>query len=1023
MAANLHTIAKLGVPSDLMSELAQQIEPVLPGLADPDRAVNNLERFFSASRNPLSLAALFERDKTGLPILLKIFSTSQYLSDILVADPESYDGLRISAGQPFSKQVLVRELRDEVRKARNATTAMAILRRFKRRETLRIAYGDIIALQDLQTVTTQISYIADVVCQAALNFAELSLADRFSWPTIDGRRCRFVVIALGKLGGNELNYSSDIDLILVYEADGDSVVNKSGETKRIRNAEYFQLIGKEMVRLISETTVLGSAYRVDLRLRPHGRQGSLAVTADSLLAYYDMHGRTWERQALIKARPAAGNQKFGQHLLDQLRTWIYPVRLTRTSISGIKSLRRRMERKTAQSANQQDVKTGAGGIRDIEFVVQFLQLLHGRYHPELQTAGTLDTLTRLQEVGLLNNQEFRILDHNYRWLRRVEHRLQIMFDLQTHQLPGDEKELNRVAIRMGYSGNQALEKFLSTFKKITRQNREILEHHLHHAFPENEVKSERRTTEFDELDLVLDPSPETEWIESTLSRYGFSDPQSAYTQLDALAREDQVFLPPARCRHFFAGIARELLIEVAKTPVPQQTLVTLNRVSQNLGGKAVLWELFSKNRPIMTLFVKMCAACPYLCDILASHPGMIDGLLDSLLLQRLPDRKILRQTIESLVVGAEEIDLIIHAFKDAAHLRVGVRDVGGRDAVTKTQAALSDIAEVCLQTIVRFEFASLAERFGQPMYDHEGANVPCEFVVLAMGKLGGREPNYHSDLDVMFLFESDGTTLHDDHSKQTSNQEFFERLSAAITKRMTSIGPYGKLYELDSRLRPTGKSGTLATSFNEFERYFTAHNEAESRGAQLWERQALCKARPITGSSQVRRAVRKLVYSAITAVPWKPSMAKEIHEMRLRWQEGASGNNLKRGAGGTVDIEFAVQTLQLKHATTYPQVLIPGTLPAIQQLRDNKLLDEETADLFSEVYETYRHIEARIRLMDLPSRHDLPDDTLDSPLQKLAYLLDYHPTEQLVNKVNSMRKLIRQRFDQLMDEIASDDGH
>ncbi len=995
----LQNLSQAGITDDLLEWLLQSVRSHYDQLADGQRAVNNLIDFFSASRNPLSLAAFFQREPTGLPILLKIFSTSQYLSDILIRDPESYDGLRLSAGQPVSRMMLVRELRDEILKAKSSQAALATLRRFKRRETLRVAYGDIIGQQDLSTVTTQISYIADAICQASINYAEIILQHRdWSWPVQEGRRCPFVVISMGKLGGNELNYSSDIDLIMVY---GHDAMN-SNQGKRYSNAEYFQKLASELVKMMSETTSLGFAYRVDLRLRPHGSMGSLVRTADATLTYYDIEGRTWERQALVKARPSAGNLKFGENLIEQLNSFVYLNRLSLSDIDRIKSLRGRMERKGKSTGeNSANVKTGPGGIRDIEFTVQFLQLLHGRYYPELKTTNTLEALSQLLQTGLLTDQEYLTLDQNYRWLRRLEHRLQLLFDLQTHQIPDRENEQTQLAIRMGFTGDSALDRFKQQLTTITGENRQILNYHLHDAFPDSESN-----TDFDECDLILDPQPDPEWVQQIFEQYGFSDSREALAKFNSLGRAEHFFASRSRCRHFLAAISRDLLSRISQTPSPRETLVALDRVSANLGGKSLLWELFRSNPPIMNLFIKMCAACPYLCDILASHPGMIDGLLDSLLMKQLPDRMYLRKTIADLVQDVDDIDLVIHAFKDLNHLRVGIRDVEGRDSVARTHASLSDIAEVCLQTITKFELDRLVDRYGQPLYEPQGQPLPCQFIILAMGKLGGREPNYHSDLDVIFLYQGIGKT----DQGSINNQEFFERLAAAITKRMTSLGPFGKLFELDSRLRPTGKSGTLAVSLAEFERYF------ESGSGQLWERQALCKARPITGDSSARRQVRNIVRSIVGSQPWQAAMADEIVEKRIQWQTGATPHNLKRTPGGTVDIEFAVQASQLKHAAEHPEVLVPGTLAAVKTLLEKDLINPQRANLFREAYETFRHIEARIRLMDLPARHDMPTSQKD--LNQLVFLLDFKSDKQLIKHVDSLKNSVRDEFLRHFEELS-----
>src|SRR5947207_3119602 len=489
--ANFTRMANFGVTLDLLTQISEQFAAAAPSLADPDMAMNNLERFIAASRNPMATAALFERDPDALPNLLQIFTTSQYLSDLLVADEEAYDLLRMTEGEPVSRATLVDELVSEVRALGNYTEVLASLRRYKRRETLRVAYGDIVRNQPVETVVRQISYLADAIVEAALDFARRHLEPQYGHPLrADGERSRFVVLGLGKLGGTELNYSSDIDLIFVYEQDGQTDARRT-----VSNQEYFERLSKELIRLLTEPTDLGVAYRVDLRLRPEGSRAPLCLSFDSTLSYYDVKGRTWERQAFVKARPIAGDAALGRELLTRLEPWIYRKYLSLADITGIKSLKRRIEQRAEREGGEvRNVKTGHGGIRDIEFVIQFLQLLNGGALPEVRSGNTLDAIARLEKAGSLTPDERTKLEDNYNMLRKLEHRLQIMFDLKTHVLPTSRDELARLAVRMGYTRSTspspqrggvrggvitALQAFEEDYARRTKQNREMLDHLLH----------------------------------------------------------------------------------------------------------------------------------------------------------------------------------------------------------------------------------------------------------------------------------------------------------------------------------------------------------------------------------------------------------------------------------------------------------------------------------------------------------------------------------------------------------------
>jgi [glutamine synthetase] adenylyltransferase / [glutamine synthetase]-adenylyl-L-tyrosine phosphorylase len=979
---NLTSIAKSGLSLDLIGVLCRQLQQHVGKISDPNMALNNLDRFFSATRSPLALGSLCERDPQTLPTLLQIFSTSQHLSDLLVSDPEAYDLLRLTEGQPVARDVLVDEICSEVAAARDDTAVMTILRRYKRRETLRIAYGDIV---------------------------RKVLEEKRGAPRCeDGRRARFVVLGLGKLGGAELNYSSDIDLVFLSDGDG-----QTDGPRSVSNAEYFDRLARHVFRLLTENTDLGAAYRVDLRLRPDGSQGPAVIGLDAALRYYDTSGRTWERQAFVKARPVAGDLELGHEFLQQLEPWIYRRYLSRADISGIKALKRRIEQRAIrEGGGNRDVKTGHGGIRDIEFVIQFLQLLNGGDLTEIRTGNTLQAIARLEQVGCLTMQERSILETNYALLRTIEHRLQIMFDLQTHLLPEDEQELRRLAIRLGYqaAGSKSpLDSFQRDYKEKTELNRKILDHLLHDAFGDSAQASP-------ETDLVLDPAPSEQTIQECLGDYGFQDVRSAYQNLMDLASEPISFLSTRRCRHFLASIAPHLLQAIAATPDPDYTLVNLGKVSDSLGGKGVLWELFSFNPPTLNLYVRLCATSPYLSAILNSSPGMIDELMDSLVLQKLPTFEVLEESLADLLRGAEDVEPILHSFRNGHHLRVGVRDILGKDDVRDTHRALSDVAEVCLMQITLLEYQKLVARYGEPTLADE--DRPSEFIILGMGKLGGREPNYHSDLDVVFLYEGEGETRHFRSLRRTTetttNQHFFSQLGQRIIKVVTHLGPFGRLYELDPRLRPTGRSGALTVSLAEFERYFT------SGQGQLWERQALCKARPIYGSPAAQALTMQVVQRAICQPPWTAENATHIRTMRKRLEETASPRNLKRGPGGTMDIEFAVQMLQLKYAGVSPQHVLnkPGTLDAIAGLAEAGHLSSDDADYFSRSYRFLRSIEARLRLMNTTARHDLPDQ--DAELRRLAYLLRYESAEKLARDGLDFMAENRRRCDRLFAQAAGE---
>ncbi len=662
-----------------------------------------------------------------------------------------------------------------------------------------------------------------------------------------------------------------------------------------------------------------------------------------------------------------------------------------------------------------------------------------------------------------------MLDDTYRFLRKVEHRLQLMFDLQTHRLPDKPDELRKLALRLGYAspppsprgrgaegegtftahgpvdnasageavrahdapsppaplpqgergertpphprplspagergertpphprplspagerGEIALDPydaFLADYREKTALNRTILNHLLHQSFSSSE--------ENPESDLMLDPNPEPARIAAVLGKYPFKDVQTAYQNLKQLATETIPFLESRRCRQFLASIAPQLLKAIAETPDPDMALVNLELVSASLGGKAVLWELFSFNTPSLKLYVDLCAWSRFLSEILTNNPGMIDELLDSLVLNLPRDYAEMRQELFELCRNADDPDPILHSFQDKELLRIGVRDILGKDNIIETTRALSDLAEAILVQIGDLQYPPLEHRLGMPVLsDGPRAGKASRYVILGLGKLGGHEMSYHSDLDLILIYEGDGRTMPPPASTRwdtfelTDNFHFFSELTKQIIKATSYMGPRGRLYQVDMRLRPTGKSGSLVIPLSEFERYY------QDGTAQLWERQALSRARVVFGdedfAEQVMRTVNRLIYD----LEWKPGVADEIMSMRGRVEASGSKRDLKRGFGGIIDIEFITQMFRLKYGRQVPALRQANTWLALDAMHKANLLNAEEHATLRSCYDFMRTVESRLRIFHNRSLDELPESAED--LEKLARRLGCEAT-------------------------------
>jgi glutamate-ammonia-ligase adenylyltransferase len=1010
---------------DGLVQLCGALPRLLPRCADPDMALRNLERFLARQPGREQVSALVEARARTLEVLLQILSASQFLSDVLVANPDYLGMLRVPLRRSPNRRELREQLQAEVTQAGTDAAVLGCFRSFRQRQFLRIGSNDIIRERSLEEITRDISRVAEAAVDVALEVALGNIQDRYGQPfTKAGQPARCAVFAFGKLGGEELNYSSDIDLMFVYDEEGGT---KGRRVTNIANSEFYSRVVGEVIRLLSVHTDHGQAYRVDLRLRPEGQRGPLARSLPSTLSYYDALGRTWERQALIKLRTVAGDRKLGDEFLQAIEGFVYRKYLSFSEINEIKAIKRRIEQKSASGGGSDtDVKTGHGGIRDIEFTIQFLQLLNGGDLPDLRQRNTLLAMKALEQAGCLSDQEFQILDKTYRFLRKTEHRLQLLFDLQTHRLPEGTEELRKLALRMGYletaerqdplvsADSQALAAFLNDYRENTDLNRKILDHLLHDTFQGEDGRAEP------ESDLILDTAPEPETIRAVLGRYPFRDVQTAYHNLSQLGQEGVPFLSTRRCRHFLANIAPHLLRALAETPDPDMALMNLEKVTASLGAKAVLWELFSFNTPSLKLYVDLCAWSQFLSEILINNPGMIDELLDSLVLNQPRTGAELRQELTDLCRGSSEPEPILHSFQDKELLRIGVRDILGKDTIQSTTSSLSDLAEAIFAQIAVNQEPALEKRFGTP-YLSEGARAgqPSRYVILGLGKLGGREMGYHSDLDLILIYEGDGQTgpsagaSRFDTTERTDNFHFFTEFTQRIIRVASYLGPLGRLYHVDMRLRPTGQSGSLVLPLPQFERYY----EPEG-GAQVWERLALTKARVVHGSAEFALEVMKAVESAAYGQQWRPGYADEIRSMRDRLEASRGNRNLKRGFGGIVDVEFLAQLLLIKYGNAKAGARSTNTWEALRALHNAGLLDRAQFEVLENGYSLLRQIESRLRIVHNISIDELPDDPED--LERLARRLDRAWTQPskaapgLLERLESCTKQIRDVYLQII---------
>ena len=514
----------------------------------------------------------------------------------------------------------------------------------------------------------------------------------------------------------------------------------------------------------------------------------------------------------------------------------------------------------------------------------------------------------------------------------------------------------------------------------------------------------------DEIELLLDPNSDAVALQNMMRRYAMEEPEAAIDQIRSLSTETVPFLSHQRCRHSFASLAPHLLGEIALTPSPDQTLQMLVRVTDSLGAKATLWDLLLSSKPTLSLMVRLCATTPYLASILIKNPGMIDELVDSLLMNQLPSAERLDAHSIELCRGASDIDRVLHEFKNSAELTIGVRDMLGKEVIESTHAALSDTAEASLRRALEYEQEMVAQRFGDPMFqsDLSGEKTASEIIAVAFDKLGGRESSYHSDLDVVILYSGDGETKRrvGGRRQTTTNYLFFNQVASQVVQRFNEVGEQGSLYALTSRLSASEDQDVVAMTFDSFLEGFQQNLVPLDHWVDL------CKARVISGPIRGRRLYQQRIDDTLASFQWDPSMTDEIKKMRQEIQDAASPSNLKRGEGGTLDVEWIAQVSVLKNIADNPSLIQKGTIESILELAKAGLIPQEDATTLIRNFRVLCRITAKLRLMDSGGPHELPER--ENQMKNLAYLMGQPNAESVRKMCNAARKSNRSLYNRLI---------
>ena len=954
---------------------------------NPEAALNNFSRFARVMFSRKWVYQLLRDAPFLVQTVMLSFGASSYLSDILIRNPIYFYDIIDANVMDTTKtsDIMYDELATALSRYRDVDQKLRIIRRYKRRESLRIALRDLLQVGPVETTTLEMSNLAEATLQHCYEIGcNQVIQPKFGTPlNEDGTApCRFAVIGMGKFGGYELNFSSDIDLIFVYSDEGQT-------DNGVDNSEYYARLCEFLIKAMSEVTVEGYVFRVDIRLRPESSAGVIIRSMESYESYYEGWGDLWERQALIKARPVAGDMAFGDEFIRMIQPFVYQRYLDGVTLNEIKvdirnTKARIEERLVGEKVDLgKHVKLGPGAIRDVEFTVQCLQMIHGGQRKSLCSQNTLEALEALKANGLLETEDADALSEAYRFLRRVENSIQIEADQQRYAIPTKEEEEIQLARRLRYH-DVPIDIFRQDYQTHKARVREIFEKVMDVRGP-------------DQLDIaVLLSQDDSEEIQEQLGKFGFENVREAHRLLRQLANgtDGQQFSPAVR-RTFFK-LAPTLLKCLSAAPDPDMALRYFDAFAAKVGARSSYYTMFMERQGALEALTSVCGSSLYLADLLIASPELFDLLTVPTFTESPKTLAQKQEEVLQLITDTSDAHVLsaLRRYKNDEIWRIALRNILGNADLPTTTEELSDLAEAILQAIYPQIDAQLREEHGMPIADD---GTPATFAIIAMGKFGGRELNFSSDLDVMCVYTADGKT-----PQGMPNSEYFSTLGLELVKQLG--GDHGmSIYEFDLRLRPYGTGGAIALPLSGYQHYY-------DNTAEIWERQALTRARVIVGDVEgLGNQFMEIAHTFCYKQPLTPEDIAEIVHTRRRKETQAtrktkprrrrSGKvqkpaaNVKSGYGGLVDIEFAVQTLQLIHGTDMPSIRVPNTLLVIDRLHAIGVLTETQRTELSEAYQFLRRVENGLRIVHDRALDALPTNRAE--LTQLARRLGYAETEDM----------------------------
>ncbi|MGH8287672.1 MAG: bifunctional [glutamate--ammonia ligase]-adenylyl-L-tyrosine phosphorylase/[glutamate--ammonia-ligase] adenylyltransferase [Steroidobacteraceae bacterium] len=828
---------------------------------------------------------------------------------------------------------------------------LSVLRRWRRREMVRIAWRALAGWAEVEETLADLSDFADAAIRVSLEHARQPLTARYGEPrSATGAVQPLVVIAMGKLGGRELNFSSDVDLVLLFPEHGET-----DGSRPITNEEFFTRLGQSLIRLLETPTQDGFTLRVDMRLRPFGDSGPLVTSFASLEDYLPLHGRDWERYAYVKARPVTAAERYAEIRASALGPFVYRRYLDYGVFESLREMKVLIEREVERRELADHIKLGPGGIREIEFIVQAFQLIRGGRERRLQTSSLLQALGTLGEMQLMPGEAVAELRAAYLYLRRLENSLQMLSDRQAHQLPADELSQERIALAMHAPGWTALR------TELGRHQARVSSHFHRFVFGASPAHGDEGVRI--DLGRLWDEGAESAVLAESLSRAGFADAAQATQMLLALRASALVRKLDEPGRRRLQALLPPLLEDIGAAALAgaDEQHAVLRRIISILeatGKRSAYFALLRESQAARSRLIEICRHGEFLVRQIASYPLLLDELVDERLLSALPGREGLAHELQLAMDQLQEddperqVEALCH-FQRAAVFRIAVADLTGRLPVMRVSDRLTELAELIIARTMELAWTQITAQFGVPHCGETQEWRPVSICAVGYGKLGGLELGYASDLDLVFLHDSRGERQETDGTRPIDNALFFVRLAQRLMHLLTLHSAAGRLYEVDVRLRPSGKGGLLVTQIDAFAEY-------QRREAWTWEHQALLHARAVAGSSQLRAQFERTRLDVLRHAVRRESLRDEVRAMRERMRrelaKGGKGRlDLKQDAGGIADIEFLAQYWALNWAGEYPPVaMFSDTIRQLESVASADLVPQTTVDVLTAAYRAYR---------------------------------------------------------------------